>query len=79
MRETKKVYIIYRILNLESTLISSNPHFDLSQYKENQAKLVEELSSPKQENTDVENEKSRYTNNHLIIYKEFCSIDPATQ
>ena len=67
---------------MESTLISSNPHFDLSQYKENQAKLVGELTSPKQENTHVVSEKSRYTNNHLIIDKE-SSIDimfyPATQ
>ena len=40
--------------------IRNNPHFDLIQYKENQAKPIEELLSPKQKNTDVVNEKSRY-------------------
>ena len=60
-------YIIYRVLTFESSFLINQPIFGSSQYDENQAKIVKEVPSPKQDNTNVVNSKSRYTLQYSVL------------
>ena len=57
--ETITGILSFRVLTFEGSFFIYPPILGSSQYEDHQAKIVEKLPSPKQDDTDVVNAKSR--------------------